>query len=103
MGLRFCGSLAQDSAVSATSELFAKVLGTPAVQTLVERAETGGVLSCGGVCLAAQPFLAALLSCRFPQRPIVAVTDQLRSQEVFQQDITTWLQVLGQETKQASL
>ena len=86
--------MGRDSAIKATSELFAKVLETPAVRSLIERAEKGAVLSCGGISLAAQPFLAALFSFRFVHRPIVVVTDQLRSQEVFQQDITTWLQVL---------
>jgi transcription-repair coupling factor (superfamily II helicase) len=54
------------------------------------------VLSCGGITPAAHPFLAALLRFRFPKRPIVVVTDQLRTQEVFQQDVTTWLETIGE-------
>ncbi len=51
------------------------------------------VLSCAGVAAAAQPFLAVLLRQLFPHRPIVVVTDNLKTQESFQQDLTTWLQV----------
>jgi transcription-repair coupling factor (superfamily II helicase) len=83
--------LAQDSAIAATSELFAKVSETPAVQFLARRLEKGGVLSCAGISPAAQPFLAALLQHLFPQRPIVVVTEGLKTQESAQQDLATWL------------
>ena len=53
------------------------------------------MLSCEGVCGAAQPFLAALLHDLLPQRPIVVVTEGLKTQESFQQDVATWLQVGG--------
>src|ERR1039458_1295084 len=96
MGLRLCSCLAQDSAVAATSELFASVFATPAVQSLARRLEQGGVLSCGGVSAAAQPFLAALLQHLFPQRPIVVVTEGLRTQESTQQDLATWLALGGE-------
>ena len=39
----------------------------------------------------AQPFFAALLHKIFPQRPVVVVTDNLKTQESFQQDLETWL------------
>jgi transcription-repair coupling factor (superfamily II helicase) len=51
------------------------------------------VLSCGGVAAAAQPFLAALLHRVFPRRPLVIITASLKAQEVFQQDLTTWMGV----------
>jgi len=51
------------------------------------------VLSCAGISTAAQPFLAALLRHLFPQRPIVVVTEGLRTQESSQQDLATWLVV----------
>ena len=89
--------MAQDSALKATSELFAQVLETPAVQFLVGSVEKGVVLSCGGVTSAAQPFLAALLRSYFHDRPVVVVTDQLKTQELFQQDVTTWLQTLREQ------
>ena len=38
-----------------------------------------------------QPFLAALLRDLFPRRTIVAVTEGLKTQESFQQDLSTWL------------
>ncbi len=49
------------------------------------------MLTCAGVSQAAQPFFAALLKKIYPQRPIVVVTDNLRTQESFQQDLETWL------------
>jgi transcription-repair coupling factor (superfamily II helicase) len=54
------------------------------------------VLSCAGVSAAAQPFFTALLRHFFPQRPVVVVTEGLRTQESFQQDISTWLALASQ-------
>jgi transcription-repair coupling factor (superfamily II helicase) len=85
--------LAQDFAVSATSELFANVSETPAVQSLARRLENGGVLSVETVSQAAQAFFAVLLHRLFPNRPIVVITEGLKAQESFQQDIQTWLQL----------
>ena len=61
------------------------------MQSLARRVEHGGALTCPGVCSSSQPFLAALLHTLFPQRPIVIVTDNLKAQELFQQDVETWL------------
>ena len=72
------------------------------MQALARRLEDGGALSFAGqprrsfqaeagVAPAAQPFLAALLRNIFPQRPVVVVTDGLKAQESFQQDLETWL------------
>ncbi|MGO8930929.1 MAG: transcription-repair coupling factor [Limisphaerales bacterium] len=63
------------------------------MQSLARRLEKGGVLSCAGISAAAQPFLAALLRHLFPQRPIVLVAADLRTQESAQQDLVTWLAV----------
>jgi transcription-repair coupling factor (superfamily II helicase) len=71
--------------------LFAEVAKTPAARSLLRRMEAGGALSCAGVSAAAQPFLAAFLHRVFPKRPLVVVTDGLKPQESFQQDIETWL------------
>jgi transcription-repair coupling factor (superfamily II helicase) len=49
------------------------------------------VLSCASIDSAARPFLAAVLGRLFPLRPIVVVTDLLKTQESFQQDLETWL------------
>ena len=83
--------LAQNAAASATGNLFADILNAPAVQRLAQRLEHGGVLTCASVNQAAQPFFAVLLQNFFPQRPIVIVTDNLKTQESFQQDLETWL------------
>ncbi|MGA2751554.1 MAG: transcription-repair coupling factor [Verrucomicrobiota bacterium] len=63
----------------------------PAVQALCRRVEQGGVLSLEAVSSGAQPFLAALMARTFPKRSIVVVTEGLRTQEVFQQDMETWM------------
>ncbi len=49
------------------------------------------MLSCNEICQAAQPFLAILLQRIFPNRPVVVVAPDLRTQESFQQDLETWL------------
>lgn len=63
------------------------------MQSVAQRLEDGGALSCAGVVRPAQPFLAVLLRQLFPPRPVVVVTEGLQSQESFQQDIETWLRV----------
>src|SRR2546426_1938038 len=97
--LRVSHRLAQDSQVSAASSLFARVSQTPAAQSLARRLEGGGALSCAGVAAPAQPFFAALLRKIFPQRPIVVVTDSLKTQESFQQDLETWSKVQNPNSK----
>ena len=71
--------------------MFADILQVPAVHSLARRMEHGGVLPCPGVNEAAQPFFAALLQKIFPNRSVVIVTENLKAQESFQQDIETWL------------
>jgi transcription-repair coupling factor (superfamily II helicase) len=71
--------------------LFADISQAPAAQSLARRVEHGGALSCAGICSSAQPFFAALLAKVFPQRPVVVVTENLKAQENFQQDLETWL------------
>jgi len=61
------------------------------VQSLARRLERGGVLPCTGINAVAGPFFAALLHHLFPQRPIVLVTEGLRTQESAHQDLATWL------------
>jgi transcription-repair coupling factor (superfamily II helicase) len=57
---------------------------------MVQRVEQGGVLSCNGITAAAHPFFAALLANLFPERPVVIITEGVKSQESFHQDVTTW-------------
>jgi transcription-repair coupling factor (superfamily II helicase) len=66
------------------------VLATPALQSLRARLELGGVVSLAGVHPAAQPFAAFVLRHLFPARALVIVTDGVKSQESFQQDLETW-------------
>ena len=86
-----CLRLASNEPSSATGNLFADILKTPAVQALVQRVEPGGVLTFSGIATAAQPFFAALLQRKFPNRSIVLVTENLKAQESCQQDLETWL------------
>ena len=74
-----------------TGDLFSVVASVPVVQSLRERVERGESLSFSSVSPAAQPFFAVLLARLFPARPVVVVTESLRSQEIFQQDIETWV------------
>ena len=69
------------------------------MQPLRQRVEQGGALSLAGVAAAAQPLIAALLQRWFPHRPILIVTEALRAQEQFQQDLETWLGVEDQRAK----
>ncbi|NOS70202.1 MAG: transcription-repair coupling factor [Verrucomicrobia bacterium] len=71
--------------------MFDRVTKAPAVLSLARRVESGGDLFCDAVNSAAQPFFAVLLRHLFPTRPIVIVTDTLKTQESFHQDIATWL------------
>jgi transcription-repair coupling factor (superfamily II helicase) len=73
-----------------TGEVFRVVASVPAAQSLRERLERGELLSLEPVSPGAQPFLAVLLARLFPNRPVVAVTDGLKTQEVFHQDVETW-------------
>ena len=61
------------------------------MQSLRECVERGKPLSLDAVSPAAHPFLAVLLSSLFPNRPVIVVAQDLKTQEVFQQDIQTWL------------
>ena len=69
------------------------------MQALARRLEAGGALAFPGVVAPAQPFFAALLGKLFPQRPIIIVTENLKTQEGFHQDLETWLQVEGCKLK----
>jgi transcription-repair coupling factor (superfamily II helicase) len=85
--------LAQNESSSAAGNLVADIANSFTGQALARLVENGGALPFPGVTASAQPFFAALLQQLFPQRPIVIVADNLRTQESFQQDLETWLQV----------
>jgi transcription-repair coupling factor (superfamily II helicase) len=83
--------LAQNASSSAAGKLFADISQTPTVQSLARRLENSGALSFSGIAAPAQPFFAALILKIFPQRPVVVITENLKIQESFQQDIATWI------------
>ena len=70
--------------------MFADLLPAPAVQTLIGRVESGGAQTFSGITTSAQPFFAAWLHRQFPKRPVVIITENLKQQESFQQDLETW-------------
>ncbi|MEI7534784.1 MAG: transcription-repair coupling factor, partial [Verrucomicrobiae bacterium] len=71
--------------------MFADLAKIPAAQTFARRLEAGGAQTFSGIATSAQPFFAALLQRLFPQRTIVIVSENLKAQESFQQDLETWL------------
>jgi transcription-repair coupling factor (superfamily II helicase) len=83
--------LSQNEMSSATGQLFADILKTPAAQSLARRLEHGGALTFSGVTNSAQPFFATLLQKLFPQKTLVLVAENLKTQESFQSDLETWL------------
>ncbi len=70
---------------------FPVVLSAPAAQSLFRRVEHGSLASLDMVDSAAHPFLAVLLARLFPTRSIIVITDGLKTQELYHQDIQTWL------------
>jgi transcription-repair coupling factor (superfamily II helicase) len=83
--------LTQNASPSATGKIFADLAQTPAAQHLARRLEPGEAPTFSGVAASAQPFFAALVHTLFPRRPVVVVTENLKVQENFQQDLETWL------------
>jgi transcription-repair coupling factor (superfamily II helicase) len=71
--------------------MFASVAKIPGAQALLRGAEKGGVLSLAGVSAGAEPFLAAFLRQSIPGRVIAVVVEGVKTQEVFHQDLHTWL------------
>ena len=68
---------------------------TPAGQALRQSLEAGGVISCDSIHAAAQPFLGCLIRSLAPGRPLLIVTEGLKTQERFQEDLETWLRLEG--------
>src|SRR6185369_11670356 len=68
-GCEFVG-LANDQSMTATDSLFALFEHAPAVQSLRQRVEKGGVFSCAAVAANAHPFLAVLVRRLFPGRTV---------------------------------
>jgi transcription-repair coupling factor (superfamily II helicase) len=82
--------LASDISKTTRTLHLVDLLKAPSLSALRQRLEQRGLLSLDHVARAAQPFLPAVLRQMFPQRPIIVVTDDLRAQEMFHQDLQTW-------------
>lgn len=87
--------LTTSRSTSTAGDIFSVVASVPVAQALRERVERGDPLSFTAINPAAQPFFAVLLARMFPDRPVVVVTESLRSQELFQQDVETWTKETG--------
>jgi hypothetical protein len=74
-------------------DVFAQASKTPAAQDLARRLENGGALSVSGLGEPAQPFVGALLHELLPEKAMLIVTEGLKTQESFQQDVSTWLEM----------
>jgi transcription-repair coupling factor (superfamily II helicase) len=90
----FEGLLANLSSSQPANTALAELLKAPTAQSLCRRLESGDVLSLTGLPPAAQAFITAALQHRFPQRTLVLVSDHRRTQELFEQDVRTWLRLL---------
>lgn len=87
--------LSDDRTESGATGWFAELLKTPVVQAVAQRVEPGGVLFLSGVAAAAQSFLGALLTRCFTDRPLVIISDTLKTQELLLQDFGTWSRTAG--------
>lgn len=81
----------KDHVLFANQGLFAQMQQSPSLGLLRQRCAEGGVLSFNTVASAAYPVVAAFLRSLFPERPMLLVVDGLKTQELFFQDLQTWL------------
>ena len=70
--------------------MFEAALGSPLIPPIKRRLKAGDFLSLNSVADAAKPFATSLLS-QISNRPILVVTDGLKSQEAFFNDLQTLL------------
>jgi transcription-repair coupling factor (superfamily II helicase) len=78
--------------------LWSRFSRTPAAEELRQRLEREKSFACAGVSRAAQPFLGALLQKLARERPVLLVTEGVKSQEQFHQDVQTYLALDAGET-----
>ena len=76
-------------------DLFGGLTGLPLAQRVLGLARKGGVLYWPGVAPVAAPFAAAWIRSLLPDRAMVIVTENVKAQERFQQDLDTWLGQTG--------
>ena len=81
----------EESRTAAATQIAAAAANAPAAHDLRKRIERGGAVRLEDVPGPGQPFFAVILRQWFPGRPIIVVTDLLKTQESFQQDLETWL------------
>ena len=72
------------------NRLFESVLGSPSIPLIKRRLAVGDFLSLNSLADAGKPFVVALLA-QISNRPVVVVTDGLKSQEAFFNDLQTFL------------
>ena len=77
--------------MSSAGQILEPLRQAPVVSALRQRLVAGGVWRCDTVSSAAQPAFAILLRQFFPQRPLLIVSGDLKTQETIQQDLETWL------------
>ena len=77
--------------------LFDTTHDLPSANVLLKHIAAGGVVCCSHLTTAAHPLLEALFHHRFPDRPIVLVTDSLRAQERAHSDLATWMKAFAGE------
>ena len=73
-----------------SAPLFAAVLESPVIPPLKRRLDAGDFLSLNSLADAGKPFLTALLA-QISNRPVLVITDGLKSQEAFFNDLQTFL------------
>lgn len=96
MRLRACQPESTGILGSTTIEAF---LRAPDAEGLRQRLGQGGALSHSDIHSAAHPFLAATARKLFPERAILIVTEGLKKQEGFLQDLETWLRADGRDER----
>jgi transcription-repair coupling factor (superfamily II helicase) len=82
--------------MSGQKHLFDRITASPSGQQLAQRLAAGGALSCGGVDAAGWAHLGAALRGQ-TGRTVVLVVNALKVQETLQQDLETWLRLMGVE------
>ena len=82
--------LTHEKAKKVADSLFDRLRQLPAATPLRQRLAKGGALTLYRINAAAQSFFAAWLESLEPSRPLVVVTENLKAQESFQQDLETW-------------
>jgi transcription-repair coupling factor (superfamily II helicase) len=78
------------------------VLASPQVRDLPQRLEQGAILSLSGISPGALPLLAVAWHRLLPDHTLLIIVDGLKTQEQFEQDLTTWLR-LGDELETTDL